>query len=59
MAEFGKVGKGGRLRPLKGYLDEDGDKSQGDAVKSWTRVVMGMKNDGICPAYFRCANSFR
>lgn len=54
MEELGKVGKGGRLGQIKGYWDENGDKSQGDAVKSWILLVTVMKNDGIYPTFFRC-----
>lgn len=59
MAKFEKVGKGGRLGQIIRHWDEDGDKSQGDAVKSWTLSVMDMKNDEMYPAYLRYTNSLK
>lgn len=58
MEEFGKVTKEKNGSDWE-YWDENGDKSQGDAVKSWTLLVMDNKNDGVYPAKLRCTDSSR
>lgn len=58
MEEFGKVRKEKNGSDWE-YWDENGDKSQGDAVKSWTLLVMDIKNDGVLSSRTQMHRQFK